>query len=83
MNPILAQSLNPILANAILSGEAIIGISLPAGVLTFGHGLGRLMQGFWLTDINAAAVIFRSQPMNDKTLTLTSSAACICNLWVY
>ena len=47
------------------------------------HGLQQTMQGWMITDINAAATVYRSQPLNDKTLTLTSSAACTVDLVVF
>lgn len=78
-----AQSLNPILANAILSGTPLSNIALIVGAKTINHGLGRLMQGWFLTDVNGPAVVYRSQPMNASTLTLTSSALATVNLWVY
>ncbi len=83
MNPILAQSLNPILANAILSGTDILSIALINGATTINHGLGRMMQGYFVTDQDAAASIYRSKPFNRSTLTLTSSAAVTVNLWCY
>lgn len=82
-NPLWAQALNPIIANAILSGKALLNIPLINGATTINHGLGRMMQGWFITDVNAAATIYRSASMNDSTLTLTSGAACTVNLWVY
>lgn len=80
-----ATSLNQLLSIAILSGTSINGVVLNAvtGITTINHGLGRTMQGWFVTDINAAITVFRSQPLNDKTLTLTSSGGATVNLWVY
>ena len=83
MNPILAQSLNPILSNAILSGKPIQNYNLVNGVTIINHGLGRMMQGWFLTDQNAAASIYRSAPLNSSTLTLTSNAAVTVNIWCF
>jgi len=83
MNPILASTLNPIIANPTLSGHALLSITLKTGTNTVNHGLGRLMQGFYITDVDAAVVPYRSQPMNASTLTLTCSAPVTINLWVY
>ena len=83
MNPILSQTLNPILANAILSGTPLLNLALINGVTTINHKLGRLMQGFFITDIDGAATIYRSAPLNASTLQLTSNATVALNLWVY
>lgn len=78
-----AQSLNPVLGNPLLSGNAIGPISLVTGVNIINHGLGRVMQGWMITDQNASASFYRSSPLNDKTLILTSNAAVKVMLWVY
>lgn len=82
-NPLWAASLNPIVANPILSGNTLTNIALSDGATTISHGLGRNMQGWFITDIQGAATIYRSEPFNSSTLTLTSSAAVTVNLWVY
>lgn len=82
-NALWAQALNPILANAILSGTAVLNRTLVSGTTTFNHGLGRMMQGYFITDIDGPATIYRSAPFNASTLTLTSDALVIANLWVY
>lgn len=81
-NPLWAASLNPVLANPILSGKALTA-TLIDGITTIPHGLGRLMQGWFIIDINESANIYRSQPFNTSTLTLTSSGAVTVNLWVF
>lgn len=81
-NSLWARALNPIVANAILSGNPVTAV-LINGTNTINHGLGRVTQGFFITDINGAATIYRSQPMNASTLTLTSSAAVTVDLWIY
>lgn len=82
-NPLWAQALNPIISNLILSGIPITNVILNNGETIINHGLGRLMQGFSVTDINGAATVYRSAPFNSKTLTLTSSALVTVNLWVF
>lgn len=77
-----ATSLNPLLALAILNGSPIEAV-LVTGANTINHKLGRTMQGWFVTDINSAITIFRSQPLNDKTITLTSSGGATISLWVY
>lgn len=82
-NPLWAQTLNPIVGNPILSGKTLTKIQLINGTTIINHGLGRLMQGWFITDQNALASIYRSTPLNDSTLTLTSSAIVTVNLWVF
>lgn len=77
-----ASAINPILANPLVSGQ-LLTIGLSNGVTTFNHGLSRNMQGWIIVDQNESASIYRSEPFNSKTLTLTSSAAVTVTLWVF
>lgn len=78
-----AAQINPILSNELLQGHLISGQALIDGATTFNHKLGRKMIGWFLTDVNGAATIYRSQPLNAQTLTLTSDAAVTANIWVF
>lgn len=78
-----ASILNPLLANPINGIQVLSGVSLGVGATTLNHLLGQMQQGWMILDVNGAATIYRSQPFNDKTLTLTSSAAVIVNIGVY
>jgi hypothetical protein len=82
-NVIWAQSLNPIIANPSNNTYFLNQIKLKSGVNVINHGLGRLLNGWIITDINAAATIYRSAPLNNLTLTLTSSAAATVNIEVF
>lgn len=83
MNPILAQNLNPVLVNPLVQGRAINNIKLLASVpMILNHGLGRQMQGVIITPFGNA-VVWVSQPFNDKTVTITASADVVVNLWGY
>ncbi len=77
-----ATQLNPIISNPLNSANHLTGIALINGVTTINHLLGRQMQGWFITDINAAATIYRSAPLNNLTLTLTSDAAVTVNIEV-
>ncbi len=77
------QQLDVLLALPILSGRQITGIELIIGTVKVGHLLNRKMQGFIQTNKDAGANYYRSAPLNDKTLSLTSDAACTIDLWVY
>lgn len=78
-----AASINPVLSLPINNGLLLRSIALVNGAFTFNHRLGRKMQGWILTDVNGSANIYRSQPLNDITLTLTSSAAVVVDLFVF
>ena len=77
------SELDPILSIPLLKGLQLKNIELIAGTNVINTLLGRLQQGFIITDIDAPATIYRSQPFNSLTLTLTSSAACNVSLLVY
>lgn len=75
--------LDPVLINNLVQGQLLTGVSLINGITMVPHKLGRKMQGWILSDVNAAATVFRSANLNDTTLTLTSNAACVVSLWVF
>lgn len=75
--------LSPIVDNPMNNGLLLTGVKLISGVTVVNHLLGRQMQGWIITDINAAATIYRSAPFNNLTLTLTSNAAVTLNLEVF
>lgn len=77
------SELDAVLVNPLNSVNIIKGISLKNGVTVVNHLLGRVMQGWFLTDLDGAALIYRSADFNNKTLTLTSNAAVIVNLGVF
>ena len=77
-----SSALNPILANLLVQGlplESVILVANTPQVLN--HSLGRTQVGFIITDQSAAASIFRTQPLNDQTITLESNANVTINLW--
>lgn len=78
-----AQQLNPVIANALVQGQQLNNIQLINGVTVVNHKLGRKMQGWIVVDMDAASIIYRSQPFNTLTLTLTSNAAVSISLWVF
>lgn len=78
-----ATELDPLLKNPLNQGVMIPNVSLINGVTVINHRLGRKQVGYIITDINAAAIIYRSQALNDLTLTLTSNAACQISIWCF
>lgn len=82
-NSLWAAVLNPVLALKILQGRQVNNLSLANGVTVFNHGLQRVPVGWYITDVDGGAVIYRSAPFNSSTLTLTSSAAVTVSLWIF
>lgn len=76
--------LNPLLENPINQGVAIEAVVLSAAVpKEIKTTLNRMQLGWFVTDINGAATIYRSQPFTTNTLTLIASATVTINLWVF
>jgi len=80
---IWASQIEPVLSNPVNNISMLKAITLASGANVINHKLGRKPQGWIITDINAAATIYRSQPFNDLTLTLTSNAVATINLGVF
>lgn len=78
-----ASQINPILNNPLVNGQLLKNIEIVAGSNVINHLLSRQMQGYFVTNANAAATIYRSQPFNTQTLTLVSSAPVTIDLWVF
>lgn len=82
-NPRWASEINPILGLPILQGNMVEGIKLIANTAqVINHGLQRQPQGWFLTDNNADATLWRSA-WNTLTITLTGSANATVNIWVF
>lgn len=77
------SQLDPIIANPLLDGVHVKNVSLNVGDNQINIRLDRMMQGWFLTDQDAAASIYRSQPINSSTLTLFSDAAVKVSLWIF
>lgn len=75
--------LDPLTQLALTQGLLLKNQALKNGVTVINHLLSRMQQGWFITDINGAAQIYRSAALNDSTLTLTSNAAVTINLWVF
>lgn len=75
--------LDPVLANVTNRMSVIKDVKLASGVNVINHKLGRVQQGWVISDITGIASIYRSAPLNDLTLTLTSSAPVTISLIVF
>ncbi len=79
------SDLDPLLSNPLNGISILKDVSLVSGTNTINHLLGRVMQGWFLTDVQGIATIYRAStnPFNALTLTLTSSAAVVCSIGVF
>lgn len=79
------SEIDPILSNPLNSMSVLPNVPLVMGTNTINHKLGRVMQGWFVVDIQGIATIYRpnTNPFNDLTLTLMSSAAVTCSLGVF
>lgn len=75
--------LNPLIALPILNGNQLLAQPLVIGSNVINHRLGRMQQGYLITDLTGPATVYRSASFNDKTLTLTSNANCNISLWCF
>ncbi len=78
-----AQQLNPLLRAPMSKGFILQGVELINGTTVVNHLLSRKLQGWYVVDQDASAIIYRSAPKNDLTLTLTSNAAVTVDLFVF
>jgi hypothetical protein len=77
-------AITPVIQNEINQGLLLTNITLLANTpLAINHMLSRLQIGWQLSDITANSTVWRTQPFNDKTLTLESSANTTINVWVF
>ncbi len=85
MQTLWKSQLDPILASPTNTISILENVSLINGTNVLNHLLGRVQQGWFITDIQGAATIYRpsTAPFNSKTLTLMSSAAVICSIGVF
>lgn len=78
-----ASQLNPVIANPMTSVSILEDVVLTTGVNIINHKLGRPQSGWFLTDIQGVATVYRSAPFTALTLTLTSSANVTCSIGVF
>jgi len=71
--------------NPLLSGRLIEGVVLLLAAPTaINHRLGRKPQGWHVVDIESGGVPTIARTVwDDKTITLTTTANCTVNLWVF
>ena len=84
------RALNPVLANPLVNGQYIGGVTLTAtgSPTTVAHGLGRSLRGWFLVRKRATFDVYDSQDSNPQpaaTLVLNSTAAQkqLVSIWVF
>lgn len=75
--------MQPIISKPQAQANILSQVVLVPGANVINHLLGRKLQGWQIVDIDGVASLYRSQPNNDLTLTLTSSAAVTVGILVF
>jgi Tfp pilus assembly protein PilN len=79
-----SSTLNPFLAMPIFNGNMVTGINLLANKpQAINHLLGRMPQGWILTDNTANTVVWRTQDFNQFSITLEATANTTISIWVF
>jgi hypothetical protein len=78
-----SAQLNPLLKDPLNNGLLLKSVPLASGSNVINHRLGRMLQGWYVVDINAAITIYRSAPKSALTLTLTASGTATVDLFVF
>lgn len=82
-NPKWASELNPIISNPMTNMNILTNVRLSTGTNLINHGLGRVQQGWVVTDIQGSAVVYRNANFNSTTLSLSSSAGVTVSIGVF
>lgn len=85
-NPKWAATLNPVLANPLVSGLVLKDVSLLLGTNTINHRLGRELQGWVIVRNNANATFYDNQTNNQLgqfNLILIASANAVVSIYVF
>lgn len=75
--------LNPLIGNQFNRISLLKNVALIVGETKIPHLLGRPQKGWFIVDINAAANIYRSEPLESNFLYLTSDAVATVSLGVF
>lgn len=75
--------LDPVIKNPLNGVLILKNIVLINGETKIPHLLSQMQQGWFVTDSNAAATIYRSKPLNSDFLYLTSNVAVTISLGVF
>lgn len=81
-----ASILNPMIANPFTDGNLLQNVSLASGTNKVNHLLGRNLRGWVIVRNRAAATFYDTQDTNQSpalTLSIVSSGATTCDIWVF
>ena len=78
-----ASTINQVLSDPLTNHVILTNVVLTAGTNVINTTLGRQMQGWFITDLTAPVTVYRSAPLNNLTLTLTSSGAATITLVIF
>lgn len=71
------------LADVPLLNGIEVTCALEAAAVAFAHKLGRKPRGWFVTDIDADATVWRTEAFDAKTITLEASATANAKVWVF
>lgn len=75
--------LDPVIKNPLNGVSILKNVSLRIGETKIPHLLSEKQQGWFIVDVNGAANIYRSKPLESAYLYLTSDAAVVVSLGVF
>ena len=78
----LAKSVDRIAAIVLLDGRVLKGVLVGTSDTLINHGLDRTPEGYIITGQFGLGTIYTTG-RDSKTLTLISSVAVTCDLWIY
>jgi len=80
-----ASQLNPVLTNLLVNGQLLTNIALSSGNTIIDHKLDRVPNGWFLVAPQGPAIVYQAAYQINPTLslTLTSSAAILTDIWVF
>jgi hypothetical protein len=78
------STLNPIISLPILNGNMLTDITMTANkAQTINHLLQRMPQGWFLTDNQANAIIWRASAFTNLNIVLESNADTTISIWIF
>jgi hypothetical protein len=80
-----AVQINQLLKNPLNSASILENINLVVGTNVINHLLGKIQQGWFLTDIQGELTYmpYRNTPFNASTLSLYSPSSCTVSIGVF
>lgn len=82
----VGKTVDQVVANPILNGQLLTGITLAVGSNIINHKLGRILLGWLPVRLRASATLYDTQDSNATpalTLLVTSSAVVVADFWVF